>query len=357
MEPSVHSPVRPLNSHRRLWALGVALCLLVLGDRMTKAVVQRFPSIAGSGPEYHLEYLLLHPRPADAEGKRRILLLGDSMVRMNLDEEWLAGGLSERGDTWADNLGMDGCYGLSIVLLANRLKPVEPDLVVWGLDESVFSELLKKDGEFWMPSKMIVVQTLGGEVLYDHIPGLPERARVLSQAWLLDHLVLYRYRAYFREYLAAWARSRIAGHRLPLGKYRSERASPNPRRLAAVLKRRQAEAPQVPLFPPGNGYDYSTLIKDDIAAVAKLVREANAQLVVAWLPRPIDTGSPEPPELAIARRSCGDLAVPFLDLRGTVPMEGFNDELHANRQGKLWTTRQLASRLRPLLVTSAKGNH
>lgn len=340
---------------RRLWAVGVALCLFLLAGRMTTVVVQRLPPIADAlDPEYNREYLLLHPRLPDAEGKRRVLLIGSSMVRMNLDEEWLAGGLSERGYTHVDNLGSNACYGLSMVVLANQLKPLEPDLVIWGMDVSVFRQLLQEDGEFWKPWEMVMVQTLGGRALYDHIPALQGRPRVLSQAWLLDYLKLYRYREYLCSYLKAWLCSRLAGQPLTLGKHHSERAKPNPRRMAAVLKQGHTKARPLPLFPPGNGYDYSALIRDDITAVAKLVRQAHAQLVVAWLPRPLDTGSPEPLELTIARRSCQDLAVPFVNLRGTVPVEGFLDSIHANRDGKLQITRQLASRLRPLLVTSAK---
>lgn len=47
-----------LLGRRRLWAVGVALCLFLLADRMTPVVVQGFPPIVGSSPLYNLEYVL-----------------------------------------------------------------------------------------------------------------------------------------------------------------------------------------------------------------------------------------------------------------------------------------------------------
>ena len=333
----------------RLYCLLVAAALVCLGDRLCDGVARCLPSINGEGngaAAYHLQRVFLHTPSSPNDRPMRVFLVGSSIVRQNLDEGLLQDALSTVGFVHVENLAVDASFVLSSLVVMSRLRDLSPTIVVWGIPDSVLSG--DETDELHRPWDTPINLELGSSVLYAYFPALPGRWRAASQDWLLDHWRLFRYRLFFRQYLVTLAKSKFTGDAGRFGPYRSLAARPDSRRLEAAIKyylgKIDAEVPS-----PTAVARRHQLAGTAVTVADTLVRQAGGRLLVAWLPLATDSIRAPSPELSTMRAACARAEVPFVDLHGAVPISGFSDTHHANREGKRATTEALIPAVRALL--------
>lgn len=337
----------------RFWAAVFAVGLVIVLDPLCGYVAQQLPSIRHpSSPAYFIRYLLLHATPVHSPHQKTVALVGSSLVRDNLDERLLAHRLSTPSTTvLVANLGLQGAFAFSALILMDQLRRVEPDVVIWGVNAEMFSTGVGAVREDVAPWRRPMALEFGSTVLYRYFPDLAGRHRALSDELALRHWALYRNRLFFRQFLAALYRARERGWARVFGPYQSEAIAGNPERLQAALARRlklAAGAQQTLALTPEQ-------LETVFATANSIVSSWGGQLVVAWLPTAMDGRLAPSPAFPLVERACASRAIPFLDLRATVPSEAFSDSVHATVEGKVQTSEALASRLRGIFGETAGG--
>jgi hypothetical protein len=338
----------------RFWAMVFALELALILGPLCGWIAPRLPSIRHpSSPAYFIRYLLMHATPIHVPGEVHMVLVGSSLVRNNLDEGLLAQRLTQPGRTvWVANLGVQGAFALSTMILLDQLRKVEPEVVVWGINAEMFSAGFGGVREDINPWRRPMAVEFGSRVLYSYLPELAGRHRAASDEFALRYWPPYRYRLYFRQYLAALRRAQKEGADRVFGPYASEALAPNPARLEAALARRL----KVSAVDDGQTLTMTDQqIETIFAAANSTVSAWDGKLVIAWLPTAFDGQAAPSPAAALVKSICAARGVPFLDLRGTVPRSGFCDTLHASVVGKRQTTEVLASRLQDTLAEAPGG--
>lgn len=336
------------------WAVLFAAGLILILDPIVGYLAPQLPSIARpTSPAYHIRHLLMHTSPRPAPGETRLTLIGSSVVYADLHERRIARALSGPGrQVTVANLGLQGAYTLSVVILAHQLRSIGSGLVVWGVNADTMSPNMDGFRADVCPWRRPMAAEFGAGVVYEYVPGLPGRHRALSDEFTLDHWALYRYRLYYRQYLLALYRSRREGSSKVFGPYVSRTGTANPARLEAALARRlknAAEGRHDPGLPP------TDQLEAVIGAVDSMVREAGGRLLIVWLPTALDGLIAPPPVLALTRSACAARGVPFIDLRGVAPASSFRDTLHATAEGKRQITDALIPHLRRALQPSPRG--
>lgn len=330
----------------RLCAIAVALMVVLTMDPVVSRVVSEFPSIRNANTLYYIRYLLLHPPKHRSGQQTRVFLVGSSIVRDDLDEGLLSAALSRDGqEVHVENFGTKAAFNLSALILANQLRSLKPDLMVWGVDARAFrrsEDGLRADARPWCRP---VGTEFGATCLYECIPGLRERYRAMSDQFLLDHWALYRYRFYIRQYLTALKQARHDGRDAVFGPYTSPSQYAAPERLAAALARHSRDIVQGRREPEAEPAQVATLIK----AMRDAVSAGGARFAMVWMPGALDDQGATPRVFETVASLCDRQAIPFIDLRGTVPASVFRDTIHAAADGKRLITLALAPHLRKLL--------
>jgi hypothetical protein len=338
----------------KFWAIVFATGITLALDPLFGYLATKLPSIIHpTSPAYYMRYLLMHAPSAHEPGEARLVLIGSSVVRDNLDERVLAGSLSgPKRRFGAANLGLQGAFTLSVVILANQLRSLHPDLVVWGVNADTLSPNMDGFRDDVCPWRRPMAAEFGASALYSYVPGLKGRYRALSDEFTLKHWALYRYRLYYRQYLLALYRARKYGRANVFGPYASNVGAANRERLEAALARRLAKAAAGQLTPPPARTDQVEAV---LGAVDTMVRAGGGRLAIVWLPTALDGQVPAPQVFALAKSICASRQIPFIDLRGVAPASSFRDTLHATADGKRQTTEALVPRLQVVLGQMAGG--
>lgn len=335
-----------LTGRIRIHAIVLSLAVVCVLDPVVSRVVREFPSIRNANTLYYIRYLLLHPPKHRSGQQRRVFLVGSSIVRDDLDEGLLSAALPRDGqEVHVENFGTKAAFNLSALILANQLRSLKPDLMVWGVDARAFrpsEDGLRADARPWCRP---VGTEFGAVCLYEWIPGLRERYRAMSDEFLLDHWALYRYRFYIRQYLTALKQARHDGRDAVFGPYTSPAQSAAPERLAAALRRQAKAASPSAKEAQAKPEDVEVLIR----SMQRVAEAGGSRLAIVWMPGALDDAGTTPPAFGIVASICNRHRIPFIDLRGTVPTEVFRDTIHATAEGKRLTTLALAPHLRKLL--------
>ena len=335
----------------KFYGLLAALVIIASAEPLFEQVAKRLPSLrAPHAAAYHVRHVLMHSTPIATPG-RRIFLVGSSVVRNNLDEKLLQQMLSRIEPVSVENLGMEAAYCLSVPILCAKLQALKPDLVIWGMSGGEFDQF-QKDEECQMPWGSPMAVEFGSSCLYTYMPWLPGRWKALSQDLLLDQWALFRYRLYFRQLLMSLYRARRSGLQAVFGPYSSPSGTPNPKLLAAALKRHEAANRSTDIH--GELVTGDT-IRACLSAVQQLVSRSGGRLWLAWLPQAVDNAPLNEGQFAAVKRESDALGITLVDLRGKASASGFNDTIHANRDGKRQTTLALAAAWRAALDTPMSG--
>ncbi len=342
--------LREAEGRVKLASICLAFLVVAALDPLVPAIARHLPSLRWDDGYYHIQYQLLHPPKRATATEKRVVLVGSSAVGTDFDEVALARALSADTPVSVDNLGADAAQCLSAVILLDALRQLNPDVVVWAVDSWTF--VYRNPYEWWAPQDTLMAREFGSGVLHRYVPDLPGRFQSLSQDTLIRNWGLFRYRNYIRRYLYSAPKAALKGPDAVFGPFRSKAAPPDPASLAAALRAAgQPQAKESAKEREGT----VRLTHLAIPTAKALIEKAGGRLVVAWLPRPLDGEPHETWRLEAVRDACAAAGVPFGDLSGTVPPPGFNDTVHANRDGKAAATLALADFLKGLLPAAGKG--
>lgn len=349
-------PARPpadYGGRARLTAVALALAAMIALDPQLDRIAFGLSSIRDPfSARYGVRYMLMHHPRHTVPGELRVILIGNSTVRGNFDEKVLADALVPQQYCSVANFGVDGAWAMSSVALADQVARLSPGVLIWGVEERTFRWAFRT--EYARPWCTEIAAEFGSSAMYRYVPGLPGIQRAISQDLLLSHWRLFRYRYHFCVYLIALGRSLREGTDQVFGPYESVAQQPDPMRLQAALRR-----PRTELDPPRSQREQTAvngLVNTTLSATCRIAQQAGSRPVVVWLPKALDTATPDPPELEVAKRTCSRLGVSFIDLRGALPVSAFNDTQHTNRDGKEQLTQALIPHLRQLLDQTPGGS-